>query len=29
MFPSQRRYLEMFYALKYRKPAEAVPLAVE
>jgi sucrose synthase len=24
-----RRYLEMFYALKYRKPAEAVPLAVE
>ncbi|CAA2979855.1 sucrose synthase [Olea europaea subsp. europaea] len=24
-----RRYLEMFYALKYRKLAEAVPLAVE
>ncbi|XLR17712.1 hypothetical protein S83_045624 [Arachis hypogaea] len=24
-----RRYLEMFYALKYRKLAESVPLAVE
>lgn len=24
-----RRYLEMFYALKYRKLAEAVPLAIE
>nr|GMD32204.1 sucrose synthase [Ipomoea batatas]GMD35386.1 sucrose synthase [Ipomoea batatas]GMD37094.1 sucrose synthase [Ipomoea batatas]GMD38650.1 sucrose synthase [Ipomoea batatas]GME19352.1 sucrose synthase [Ipomoea batatas] len=24
-----RRYLEMFYALKYRKLAEAVPLAEE
>nr|CAA57881.1 sucrose synthase [Oxybasis rubra] len=24
-----RRYLEMFYALKYKKPAESVPLLVE
>ncbi|GKA69568.1 hypothetical protein Tco_0775632, partial [Tanacetum coccineum] len=24
-----RRYLEMFYALKYRKLAESVPLAVD